>query len=314
MSNTSKKTINQLLIAPLGVFDLSLPVIRFGTGSPRVLIINNLHGNELTGFYVLEKLVSNLPKDVKGSLTILLSANPLGLIHKQRFLPLDNIDLNRGYPNPPQARGINSKLKEELVKLGLEHDIILDLHTFMRPCLSAALLLPHRKTDQQKVKKYLSTLNTEIIIPMNIKQQEKRVESSLGIHLIKQGKIFLAAEYPPVRCITEKQITHYQQGLKNLLQTIGVFADKKTSTTQCPPMLERQQVIGSCTGLFTPKQDIGAKVNMNDLLGDFIDIKTLSKTPLISPFSGILTELADREFYIYGEKMATIGKHIKKSN
>lgn len=308
------KTTESIFIASLGTFDLSLPIIRAGSGSPRVLIINNMHGDELTGFYILEKFINELPDIIRGSITIVTTANPLGLIHRQRFVPLDEEDINRGYPPPPKARGIGAACKKILIDMGLKHDIIIDLHTFTRPCLSAGLLLQQNNQENSAmVKNMLSSINTDIILSMDIKGEEKRVENSYGIYMIGQGKVFVAIEYPPIRQVTDSQISRYADGLMRALSIAKILPGQIDSDIHAPPVFERQQIISCSTGLFAPAKNLGEEIKINDTMGDIINIKTLEKKQVLSPYNGKLTEIADRQLFRFGDKLATVGKVLNNA-
>lgn len=300
-------TFHILPIASLGVLDFNLPLLKNFGSLPRVLIINNLHGDELTGYYILQKLLSEFV-DFKNQITIIPSANPLGLIQRTRFVPLDYVDLNRDYPNPPQAQGATSVLREKLIQLAAEHDVIIDLHTFMRPCFSAGLLLPQaNEKNNDLVKRCLSVAAVDIIIKMNVDNAEKRVESSLGIYLIKQyGKVVISLEYPPIRQIkNDAELNNLADGLHNIFR---IIAGDNISPAAVKPVFERQKIMSPATGLFIQSKSLGDKITAGDLIGTLINPKDLKLTSVSSPFTGVVTEIADRQLYIFGEKLVTIGK------
>lgn len=298
-------------ITDLAVFDLSLPIIQFGSGVPKVLIINNMHGDELSGFYILEKLLNILPDKIIGEVSIITSANPLGLIQKQRLAPFETIDLNRGYPNPPKARGVSAAIKSKLLKFSLMHDFIIDIHAFAKPCLAAVLALPQANDANQSLLHKCSTVaGTEIIIAMDFNAEEKRVASALGAHLIQQGKFFLAFEYPPLHCLNEEKIIRYADGFKNMLTVLGVASSSElVSPKHQPSVFERQQILSEHSALFIPEVKLGAIIKFGERLGQMIDIKSLIRMSIFSPYEGVVIEIAGRGFFLFGEKLATIGKH-----
>lgn len=301
----------KLPIISLGAIELSLPILSAGTNTPRILIINNLHGDELTGFYVLEKLIGLLPKNIKGSLNIITSANPLGLANRQRLIPLNNTDPNRGYPNRPQTRGITSALRSELTKIAMQHDFIIDLHTFMKPCLSAGLLMTQAsEKNNNLIKQCINVSNVDAILKINTAGMEKKINSALGFFLIKQKKLFLALEYNPIRQISNNDaINKFAHGLLNILSTFGTV-DQKINITKNLPTYERQQQIFSDTGLFIPQKKLGENINTNETIGFLINPSNLKRSAIPSLFEGTITEIADRQFYLFGDKIATIGKAI----
>jgi predicted deacylase len=198
----------------------------------------------VSGFYILEKLVSLLPENFSGTLTIVPSANPLGLIHRQRFVPLDEEDLNRGYPPPPKARGVSAAYRNSLIQLGLAHDFIIDLHTFVRPCLDAGLFLPQSsEKNTMLVKRFLQALDPETVFSMDIKREEQREASALGVYMIAQGKPFVAIEYPPVRQMNEEFIVLLAGKLFHALSSLNTNNASPSAPSKEISLFERQQII-----------------------------------------------------------------------
>ncbi|OGH88865.1 MAG: hypothetical protein A2537_00655 [Candidatus Magasanikbacteria bacterium RIFOXYD2_FULL_36_9] len=307
MKFVSKK----ISIGSFGVADFSLPILSGGDNGPKVLIVNNIHGDEVTGFFVLEKLLSLLPDKINGQINIITTANPFGLIHRQRFLPFDEVDPNRGFPTVQPARGIAVPFRDKLTNLALQHDFIIDLHSFMKPCLSAGLLLPQKdeKTDLL-VRRCLNVSNADILIKMNVKTTEKRASSALGIHLIQNGKLFFVLEFNPIRQIkNDDSLVKFADGLLNILAILGLI-----NKTELPinnlPLFERQSLISNDSGLFVPQINLNNEIKKGGIIGFLINPKNLMRSPIVSPFEGIITEIADRQFYMLGEKLATIGKKV----
>ncbi len=301
-----------IAIANLGGIDLSLSVTHIGNpkAQNKVLIINNLHGNELTGFYVLEEALQSMPIVENGLLSIISSANPLGLLHKQRFMPIDNVDLNRGYPPQAKERGIQVVLKNTLLEIGSEYDVIIDLHTFVRPSLSAAMVVSQASEENTQLIEDLSkTLGIEVVYKMNIHgSEEKRVASAFAFQMIAQGKAACVVEYSPIQYTTASKITHFAQGLIRALSRCGLYDLPESSQIKTEiPTFERRQMMSRSSGLFLPKKVLKDQIDEGEVLGYIIDVKTLEKKPLISEYSGVVTEIAAREFYVFGEKLITIG-------
>ncbi len=307
-------TKKRLKIVKLGAFDLSLPVLQNKSGGkPTILIINNLHGDELTGFYILKKLLNKLPNKINGKLTIITTANPLGLLHKQRRLPFDEEDLNRGYLTPSyNARGIAPIIRQQLVAVVERHNLIFDLHTFTRPCLSAAISLKQKNAQKQKLlNKYLYNLKTDIILAFDTaKTEEKRVSGALGAFMTDRNKIFIPIEYPPIRQMNDGDLERYADGLLAALSMAEINTRFSLATTRAVPIFTRQQIINRATGLFIPRKKLGEKIKKGDVIGTIMDPNYLESRDIRSPFFGTVIEIADRQFYLFGEKIATIGKKI----
>jgi predicted deacylase len=308
-----KKDYNKIHIASLGNINLDLPVIQVGKGKPKVIIVNNVHGNEQSGFYVLEKFLKLLPGNIKGAITIVSSANPLGLINRSRLTSVDSVDLNRGYPAFYKERGVSSLIKDKLIEIGMAHDVIFDIHSFNNPCLSAGIIIEQKNLKNKKImNKSLQVLNTDISISLAENSEEKRVASSYTAYLASQGKIAFGVEYPPASNIDNKQIEAYASGLINMCSEVGLCEPGEDSRGASLPVFQRQQVIYLSSGLFVPDKELGDKVKKNDVIGNMINIETLKKEQVMSGYSGVVIEIAEQKFCLPGEKIATVGKKYSK--
>ena len=110
---------------------------------------------------------------------------------------------------------------------------------------------------------------------------------------------------------TPQLIARFTSGLKNVCAELGLIKKTRISgEIKKMPLLERQQIIIKKTGLFEPALSLGQQVVSGVTLGNLINPSTLKRSPIISPFEGIISELADRQLYLSGEKIATIGRIV----
>ena len=66
---------------------------------PRVVIVAGVHGDELVGPHALIELAQELaPSELRGTVVLAPSANPLAFAAGRRKAPQDDLDLNRIFP------------------------------------------------------------------------------------------------------------------------------------------------------------------------------------------------------------------------
>jgi uncharacterized protein len=128
------------------------PVFRFegsDKAAPSAYLQAALHAGELPGVVAIDALMPMLAKAeaegrIKGSITIVPSANPIGRAqyhfgeHQGRFHLGTRTNFNRGFPLlaapdtsllPDTTHGtVDQQLKSRLLGLSIGHDIVLDLH------------------------------------------------------------------------------------------------------------------------------------------------------------------------------------------
>ena len=128
------------------------PVFRFegsDKAAPSAYLQAALHAGELPGVVAIDALMPMIAKAeaegrIKGSITIVPSANPIGRAqyhfgeHQGRFHLGTRTNFNRGFPLlaapdtsllPDTRHGtVDQQLKSRLLQLSIGHDIVLDLH------------------------------------------------------------------------------------------------------------------------------------------------------------------------------------------
>lgn len=108
---------------------LSLQVLHGARPGPCVFVSAAIHGDEINGIAIIQKLTQQLdPKDMNGTLILAPAVNIHGLANHTRYLP-DRRDLNRSFPG--SARG---SMAAQLAHAFLENVITrstlgIDLHT-----------------------------------------------------------------------------------------------------------------------------------------------------------------------------------------
>lgn len=108
---------------------LALEVLHGARPGPCVFVSAAIHGDEINGIAIIQKLAEHLdPAAMAGTLILAPAVNIYGLVNHARYLP-DRRDLNRSFPG--SARG---SLAAQLANTFLEHVIMkctlgIDLHT-----------------------------------------------------------------------------------------------------------------------------------------------------------------------------------------
>lgn len=125
--------------------EFGIRVIRFhGSGNgPRVYLQAALHAHEMPGMAALDRLIPRLldaegEGRLKGSITLVPHANPIGLAQAVFGETLGRFDLNgrtnfnRSFPTEPpdmlSGKSAAERLKSVLLSLAVQADVVLDLH------------------------------------------------------------------------------------------------------------------------------------------------------------------------------------------
>jgi predicted deacylase len=102
--------------------------LRFGQGSPRLVVVGGLHGNELNSVYALNLLASFLRAQApQGTVDLIPLANAFGVEEGRKQGPFDDQDLNQVFPGDPQGTAMQ-RVAHELLEATVA-DVCVDLHT-----------------------------------------------------------------------------------------------------------------------------------------------------------------------------------------
>ncbi len=134
----------------------------FGKGKPRVFFTGGIHGNEVTGVYVAEKLIehfsANPPEN--GQISIIPRVNKTAMRCMKRTSPFDGMDLNRIFPGD-EAGCYSQRLAAAVYKATEKADIIVDLHCCGQHGMPYILSI---YSESEKAKKLVSEISMPIAI------------------------------------------------------------------------------------------------------------------------------------------------------
>lgn len=112
---------------------------------PLVIVIGNLHGDEVTGLFVAHEIDRWLPDALlRGRVLLYPTVNPLGLAHRVRTVGLEGGDLNRAFPGDRNG-GVAERLAAALWADVIERrpSMVIDLHA------DSAQAVPYALVDRE---------------------------------------------------------------------------------------------------------------------------------------------------------------------
>jgi len=245
---------------------IPIPIVRIKNGTgPNVLMVAGTHGDEWEGQIGLGQLVRSLePKDIKGRLVILPSANFPAAMAGMRTSPIDEGNLNRLYPG--DADGTIT----QQIAYWVEHALLpgfdygFDFHsggsslTYIPSALAARHDDPARKA---KVIAMLKAFGAPVSYITGAPQGGGRTFSS-ACH--RQGILSMGTELGGGGLVTPASMKVAADGMRRLLAHIGLLqgpAPAPTPTRLTEVGGDDYYVYASDGGLFEPLVDLGAEVS-----------------------------------------------------
>jgi predicted deacylase len=154
----------------------SLRIHRFVGLEPgaRLLLLGAVHGNETCGTVALDQLVAEFDRGdrrlARGTLTIVPIANPLAFARRERH---GHRNLNRAVMRREHPRDFEERVANVLCQLFVEHDALVDLHSFSAPGEPFVLIGPED--------------NRGDLEPFARAREEERLAAHLGPQRVVEG-------------------------------------------------------------------------------------------------------------------------------
>ncbi len=244
---------------------IPIPIVRIRNGDgPNVLMQAGNHGDEWEGQIGLGNLIRSIePRDIKGRLVILPSANFPAAMAGMRTSPIDNGNLNRSFPGNPEGT-----ITEQIAHF-IEHvllpgfDYSFDFHSGGSSLAYIPSALAPRHPDPERMKKVVGMLKAfgaPVSYLAAAPQGGGRTFTSASA---RQGVISMGTELGGGGLVTSRSLRVAEDGMRRVLAHIGLLqgsvpAPSPTRLTEIGG--DDYYVYASDGGLFEPLVELGDEV------------------------------------------------------
>ena len=246
---------------------IPIPIVCIKNGDgPDVLMVAGTHGDEWEGQIALGQLIRSLePKDIKGRLVILPSANFPAAMAGLRTSPIDEGNLNRLYPG--DAEGTIT----QQIAYWIEHallpgfDYAFDFHSGGSSLAYIPSALAARPDDPPTLAKIVGMLKAFGAPVSYIAAAPQGGGRTFTSAAHRQGVLSMGTELGGGGLVTPVSIKVAQDGMRRLLAHIGLYhgpLPAPTTTRLTEIGGDDYYVYASDSGLFEPLVDLGAEVTV----------------------------------------------------
>jgi hypothetical protein len=244
---------------------IPIPIVRIKNGDgPNVLMQAGNHGDEWEGQIGLGNLIRSIePKDIKGRLVILPSANFPAAMAGMRTSPIDDGNLNRSFPGNPEGT-----ITEQIAHF-IEHvllpgfDYSFDFHSGGSSLAYIPSALAARHGDEARMKTIIGMLKAfgaPVSYLAAAPQGGGRTFTSASF---RQGVISMGTELGGGGLVTPASLKVAQDGMRRVLAHIGLLqgpVPAPTATRLTELGGDDYYIYASDGGLFEPLVDLGDMV------------------------------------------------------
>ena len=261
---------------------LALQVLHGARPGPCVFVSAAIHGDEINGIAIIQKLAQQLdPHAMSGTVILAPAVNIYGLVNHERYLP-DRRDLNRSFPG--SARG---SLAAQLAHAFLEHVIVkctlgIDLHT----AAVHRYNLPQVRIASDNP--YLVELAMAFGAPVIIESPLR--DGSMRELAHQRGTPMLLFEAGEALRFDRLSIDIGAEGVERVLAHIGMIeADDGLASVGIPARANRSSWVRSPRGGITHRvRKSGDTIHEGDVLATVTGLFGEDPMEMVSPIAGII--------------------------
>ncbi len=273
----------------------------------RIAIVTGIHGDELEGQYVCYELVRQITanmSNLRGTVDIYPSINPLGMEAVSRAVPMSGLDMNRVFPGSEDG-AIAENVAAKLVADIKGADICVDIHAsniFIREIPQVRI----PSGDSSHLLKYAKLLNTDFVW---VHDSNAVGEGSLAYALRQEGVPTLVIEMGVGQRITKAYCRQLLTGIFNLMSHLGIWSVPEQKITH--PMVSTDgavNVIHSVeSGIFIPLVEHNMWVQKGAVIGEIVTpITGTVEEEVTAPADGLIFSLREYPIVYEGSVIARI--------
>ncbi len=247
------------------VYDIpsfSQEVYEYGEGSPKIMFTAGIHGDEVTGIYVAEKLIEyfNDNEPMRGSIKIMPKCNPAATRQFSRKVFYDDIDMNRIFPGAIDGSP-TLKAAQNIWQESEGMDVIIDIHCCGQYSMTYILAMHDEFLGVKE-------LSMKLNIPRLV-ESEGTAGQFFTESCNKRGQKALIIELPrghSLGAINFEAAEECYEALLNLLRAEGMI---KGEYIHNPPTVygKIKDIAAKDNGLWLPQVNKGDKVKKGQVIG-----------------------------------------------
>ncbi len=262
---------------------LTMPirVARGKSRGPTMFVSAAVHGDEINGVEIIRRLLNlKLLNSIKGTLIAVPVVNVFGFVNHSRYLP-DRRDLNRSFPGSEMG-----SLAGRLANLFLNEIVShcthgIDLHTGSNhrtnlPQIRALL-------DNPENERLANAFGAPVILNSNLRDgslREAVANENIPMLLYEAGE--------PLR-FDEMAIRFGVRGITSVMREIGMLPPRRSGHGHIPLIAKSTTwVRAPHSGLLRIKKSLGARVEINEVLGQVAHPLGRNETEVLATKPGVI--------------------------
>jgi predicted deacylase len=281
-----------------GWIPIPVACLRNGKG-PSVLLMAGNHGDEYEGQIAVGKLLRALePKDVRGRIIVLSSANFPAAMAGTRTSPIDEGNLNRSFPGDTNG-GPTLQIANYIENILLPQcDHVIDLHSGGSSLMYVPSGLVRRLDDPKQMARAVELLEAFGAPVSYITDAPQGEDRTLTAAAARKGVMHVGSELGGGGTLTRAALATAEGGLRRVLHMMGSLVEKPKEKAPPTRVMEVRgsdyYVYAPDAGFFEPLVELGDEVSAGQPAGVVHFPDTPWREPSLASFQRAGTVICKR--------------------
>jgi hypothetical protein len=280
---------------------MQVRVIRGVKPGPRLLVCAAIHGDEVNGIEIIQRLLRFRGlRRIQGTLIAFPVVNVYGLIGGSRYLP-DRRDLNRSFPGSRRGSLTSRLARLVLDELGAIATHVVDLHAggAYRPNLPQVRVALHHKASAQIARAF----GAPVILNAGLR------EGSFRKALVERGIASIVYETGEALCMDEIGIRIGYRGVLAVMRELGMLRHREgVPSRQSFLAIGSKWLRAPISGVFRIGCCLGDEVAKNQRLGTISNPLGDEEVHVRSGYRGIVISRLNQALVYQGDALVHVAR------
>jgi len=262
--------------------EIAIPyvVLKGANPGPCLWINGQVHGNEINGIFAALDFFNELdPTKLSGSLVVTATANPLALDARQKFAPLDDLDLDQSYPGRPDGFTTEQLAHALFTEVKAAASAVINMHTMSPPFEAKVYAVykvhPNGRVKESDLLRLIAPFKPSVACRMSVEpgkgELPGNIAGALDYQMAALGIPAFMVELGAGGRATPEDIRQGVEGFRGVARELKMIEGRNGAQT-VRRVTSRGHVTFKHGGLFRASRKTGEMVKAGEILGELVNV------------------------------------------
>ena len=262
--------------------EIAIPyvVLKGAKPGPCLWINGQVHGNEINGIFAALDFFNELDSaKLSGSLVVTATANPLALDARQKFAPVDELDLDQSYPGRPDGFTTEQLAHALFTEVKAAANAVVNMHTMSPPFEAKVYAVykvhPNGRVKENDLLRLIAPFKPSVACRMSVEpgkgELPGNIAGALDYQMAALGIPAFMIELGAGGRATPEDIRQGVEGFRGVARELKMI-EGNNGAQKVRRVTSRGHVTFKHGGLFRASRKTGETVKAGEVVGELMNV------------------------------------------